>query len=110
MTEDDDPRRDVGTEGDGGTRTFHWHAGGRGSGPAQTVIEGVATVTDTDPKRLRPLYEVVDPEGLDALFSPTDEGERESSNGRVTFRFEGCTVCVHADGRVTVTPEADGDG
>jgi hypothetical protein len=72
-----------------------------GERPSLSVIETVAEAVETDPELLRPLYDVIDPDALDAMFgSDADRNrERSSANASVSFRFEGCAVTVHADGR-----------
>lgn len=107
MTEHDDTQNDG--SGDGGrVETIHrWDAGGNYGSPAESVIEAVAAVTGTDPRRLTPLYDVIDPEALDALFLADDSQPRESIGGTVTFQFEGCEVTVHADGRTVVASDPD---
>lgn len=74
-----------------------------------TVARTVAAVTGVDPRSLRPLYEVVDPDALARLFG-SEGGTRADSTGRITFSYERCTVSVHADGRVVVTaPDEDAE-
>lgn len=69
-----------------------------------TITEAVEAMTGTDATTLRPLYEVVDSEALDALFAPTRTGSACDRTGVVTFSYEGFTVRVFADGRVVVAP------
>lgn len=107
MTEPDEGRDLASTNRETNRATYHWASDGDGATPSSTVIAGVAEVTDTDPEHLSPLYEVIDPEGLDSLFDPNSHRSRESVNGRVAFRFEGCDVTVHADGRTVVTRAAE---
>lgn len=73
----------------------------------RTVVEAVAEATGDDPTAMRPLYDVVDTDALDAVFEPTD-GARATQTGRVSFRFNGCDVTVHADGRTVVSAPVDG--
>ncbi|MGQ4554837.1 HalOD1 output domain-containing protein [Halobellus sp. GM3] len=70
--------------------------------PSWSVIEAVAEATGTDLARLRPLYDVIDPDALDAICDSAGP-ERGSSNACVAFRFEGCAVSVYADGRTVVS-------
>jgi len=80
-----------------------YHDWGRDGTPSWSVVETVAAATGTDPRSMRPLYEVVDPDALDRVFERT-AGEQSPLRGRVTFRFEGCEVTVSADGRTVVSP------
>ena len=64
------------------------------------VVEAVAAEKGVDPLALEPpLYDVLDPEALDALYgSPVDSG----ATLRVRFSYAGCTVVVDAEGRIDV--------
>lgn len=56
-----------------------------------------------------PLYEVLDPDSLDALFAGIDEGTAEAE---LTFEYCGCLVTVSSDGYVLVEDageEAEGE-
>lgn len=71
---------------------------------SHAVVEAVADregvdVTDLEPPAFEPLYTVVDPDALDAVFAPTHDGKRRTS-GSVTFEYEGYTVTVNSDGTV----------
>lgn len=69
--------------------------------PSRSVVAAVAAVTGADPRRMDPLAGVIDPDALDELVGP-DAATR--ANARVTFRFSGCLVTVHGDGRTVVSP------
>lgn len=72
--------------------------GGSDNTLAQTVVKAVADAHGMSPKELnRPLYDVVDPDALNALFRG-----RSGSDGRVEFRYHGCDVRVDQCGSVTV--------
>ena len=78
-----------------------------GATPASVgVIEGASALLETPPERLRPLYEVVDPDALNALFGPRFDG-RARTEGHVTFQYVGLDVTVHADGRVVLRNTGD---
>ncbi|NHN42755.1 hypothetical protein G9C85_14105 [Halorubellus sp. JP-L1] len=66
------------------------------------VVDRVADVTGTDPLDLEPLYDVVDPDHLDALFERND-GVGDQRGAEVRFVMEGCDVVVSADGSIDVT-------
>ncbi|MXR41538.1 hypothetical protein GRX01_09330 [Halobaculum sp. WSA2] len=84
---------------DQSTRRDDASEGGR---PSLLVIDSVAEATDTDPLRLPPLHDVVDPDALDRLF-PRDLGlDTPAMDSHVTFRYHGCDVTVHANGGTTV--------
>lgn len=66
--------------------------------PAKAVVRTVADAAGVAPTNIDPLYEHVDPDGLNALVR---------SNGddvAVSFVMEGYEVTVHGDGRVTLRP------
>ncbi|AHF99290.1 hypothetical protein HALLA_10900 [Halostagnicola larsenii XH-48] len=62
--------------------------------------EGVDT-TAIEPPEYEPLYEVLNPEALDALFAPREDGTPRT-NGRVEFPYCGYQVTVTSDGEVHV--------
>lgn len=65
------------------------------------IVEAVATESECDPEELEPLYEVVDPDALEAFF---DAGSRGSgSPRRVAFTYEGYEVTVSGADRIEVT-------
>ena len=66
---------------------------------SQSVVDAVARAEGVDPLDLEvALYEVVDPDALDALFQ-TECGAVE---GRVEFEYYGYDVTVTASGRVSL--------
>lgn len=67
------------------------------------VVTAVAATTNTPIEELPPLYDVVDTDALNALFTPRRDG-RLRTGIHVSFSMAGCIVDVH-DGLVTVTPE-----
>lgn len=69
--------------------------------PSRAVLDAVATAEDVDPVDLPPLYDVVDPEKLDALFAPlAADPATARSRGEVRFRYAGHEVVVSASGTV----------
>lgn len=57
------------------------------------IVETVAEAVGVDPTGLRtPLYEVLDPDALDALFRTAD--------GAVTFEYLDYEVTAHATGEI----------
>ncbi|WP_249361397.1 HalOD1 output domain-containing protein [Haloterrigena sp. H1] len=52
---------------------------------------------------LTPLFETIDPDALNALFSPTHSGDTRT--GSVTFTHDGYDVTVTADGEITVSSQ-----
>jgi len=72
----------------------------RSSAPSTAIVEAVAETTGVDPLDCPPLWEVVDPEALDALFL-------EGTRGTVTFEYAGCRVAVEDGETVSVCRRAD---
>ncbi|WP_339103760.1 HalOD1 output domain-containing protein [Haloterrigena salinisoli] len=76
------------------------------------VITAVAEREGIDPMEIEPpeyeaLYDVVNPEALDSLFAPREDGTSRGS-GRVEFVFCGYRVVVTSDGDVDVLEAEDG--
>lgn len=71
---------------------------GDGLSLSERIVRRVADVEGVAPTALSPLYEVVDPDSLDRLFSSTPSGERD--RGRVVFSYSGHVVSVGGDGRI----------
>jgi len=62
------------------------------------IIDRIAKREEIQPVELSPpLYNVVDPEALEALL--------ESDSVEVTFTYAGYTVTVHSGGTVRVKPQ-----
>ena len=69
-----------------------------------TVTMAVADVAGVEPSDIpEQLYDVIDPEALDALFEPKDSGAPRRG-GRLTFSLYGHHVTVRGNGSVTVQP------
>ncbi|RBI60511.1 hypothetical protein DMJ13_18385 [halophilic archaeon] len=59
--------------------------------------------TETLGDDLPPLYQSIDPDALEALFAPKDDGSKRSE-GHVTFTHAGHHITVSSDGTVDITP------
>lgn len=87
-------------------------APGGGGKPTQSIIEGVARhegvdVTEVEPPAYEPLYTVVNPEALDALFR-TATGSA-TADASVSLEYAGYDVTVYGDGRVDVADPSTGE-
>ena len=71
--------------------------------PSTRIVEAVAEREGVDPRQLEPpLFNVVNPDALDALFvRPADSGEVRTT-GLVRFEYLGYTVRLREDGAITV--------
>lgn len=66
------------------------------------VINAIAEHEGTTPTEIRPvLYDIIDPDALDSLFSATYRGEARA-NGNVEFQYGPHKVTVHSDGRIEI--------
>lgn len=63
--------------------------------PSETVLRALRTVREEPPTEMKPLYEVIDPDALDALF-------RGPNPGTVTFEYGEYTVVVREDAEVVI--------
>ncbi len=66
--------------------------------PSTAVVEAVAATTGREPTALPPLYESVDAEAIDDLFSDPD------GTVRLSLEYAGVTVTLYADGVIKVSP------
>lgn len=76
------------------------------------VVAAVADAEGVDPVELEPpeyeaLYDVVNPEALDSLFAPREDGTPRGS-GQIEFVFCGYRVAVTSDGEVDILEEVAG--
>lgn len=66
------------------------------------VINAIAEHEGTTPTEIRPvLYDTIDPDALDSLFSATHQGDTRA-DGNVEFRYGPHRVTVHSDGRIEI--------
>lgn len=72
---------------------------------SHAILKRVATETDQDVTELPPLYDVLDPDALEALFDSWD-----TSTASVTFFYHGFEVTVTGDRTVTLTTDSDDEG
>lgn len=68
------------------------------------VIKAVADATGKPFDELPLLYDVIDPDALDAIFKPRGDG-RPRTGIHLTFTMAGCTVSIR-DGVIAVTPNS----
>lgn len=72
------------------------------------IFRSVAEFENRAPINLPSLYDVVDPDALDALFER--DVLDESGNLLLTFRYSDSTVTVHGNGTIRVTAEPPSAG
>ena len=74
---------------------------GRPRSMSLAVVEAIESVLDRETVGDRSLYDLVDPDALDALFGPRSDGLRRT-RGSVRLPLADHEVRVHADGLVEV--------
>jgi hypothetical protein len=67
------------------------------------IAETIANHKGVDPANIEPLYTTIDPEALDALFAPRNDGTARTT-GQITFTHTGFEITVNSDRTVTVEP------
>ena len=65
------------------------------------IVSAVSSVTGTDETDVERVYDRLDPESLNRLFRQT-ETDRHSTDARLVFSLESCTITVHGSGLVIV--------
>lgn len=69
---------------------------------SEIVVSAVAELTNSDPVSITPLFDVVDPDALNAFFTVNQSGFNHSPD-RVSFTYCDCDVVISADGTVQVS-------
>lgn len=67
------------------------------------VLRAVSAVTGMQPDPLHPLYEVVDPDALDALFGRRPNGVPRTG-GRLSFNYSRCRITIDDGEVLTIEP------
>lgn len=82
---------------------FEHEWGGRDDVLINRIVESVeAQIGERSVAEAGPLYDVINPDALQSLFRPTQEGATRDV-GSVTFQWAGHDVTVTATGETTVT-------
>lgn len=100
-TEDDSPLEASEDAPDVGPTRVHFDPAERE--PSTVVVLAVADATETDALDLASLNDSIDPDCLDRLFEPKQDGTPREG-GHVTFPFAGHHVTVHSAGKVVLDP------
>lgn len=82
------------SDGERTVRRFDWDV----TPPSVAVVHTLSEVTDRDERDLDLLVDSIDPDALDDLVGASE------TPLHVEFEYEGHTITVLDDGRVTVTP------
>lgn len=68
------------------------------------IVNGIAEQTDADPCKLPPLYEIIDPEALDAFLRCSDNSDTRPTRS-IAFSYCGYRVTADSTGQVKLSPE-----
>lgn len=68
--------------------------------PSEEITRAIAEAKGVDPAELDPLYDVVDPDALDELFS--EPRAFDDDPVVATFPMAGCQVILQSDGTLSV--------
>ena len=85
------------------TNTYQARIDGRNESVVLEVVAAVATVSNTPPLELPPLYDDIDPDAFDALVELTGPGAA-MGNTLVALTYDGYEVLVHGDGVIFIRP------
>lgn len=69
-----------------------------------SIVEKVAAHKGIDPLQIEPIYDVIDPDALDAIVNSADS--RDDTPLQVEFEYSGCTICVTSGGDVDIRSAA----
>lgn len=84
---------------DGVRRRYDWTE----TPPSTAVVETAAEAAGVDPTTIEPLYDALDPDGLDALVGAATPGGCRSGVA-VAFTAADHRISVHGTGEVVVRP------
>ena len=82
--------------------TGEWEQGTENT-PVYAVVSAVAEASGVDMFELPPLYEAINPDALNELFT----SRSEPAVGEVSFQYAGYDVTVHGSGVVRVRTTVD---
>lgn len=68
--------------------------------PIEAIVEALAEAVDVDSMDLPPLYDYVDPDALNTLF--TRHGEATADTTLLSFQVGAWNVFVRSDGRIRI--------
>ncbi|WP_227375548.1 HalOD1 output domain-containing protein [Haladaptatus halobius] len=75
--------------------------------PSIAVVNAIAEHEEASPDDIgQQLYDVIDPDALDALFRPRTDG-KSRSDGNAVFTYHGHRITYRSDGWVYVTDDTD---
>lgn len=69
------------------------------------IVRAVAEQTEVEPAALPPLYEYIDPDALNVLFTPTPTADRQTGSVEFSYAEHRITVSFNPDRTITVTAQ-----
>ena len=66
------------------------------------IVSGVAACRGCEFTDLPPLYDVVDPEAVDQVFTSFPGSRHRSNDERIVFTYAGCEIVIDGGGELTV--------
>lgn len=72
-----------------------------GRTPSEAIIDALAEAEGVDPMELDPLYETIDGDALDRLFTPRSESE-ETPSRTFGFTINSWNVFIQSEGSVVI--------
>ena len=69
---------------------------------SEELVKAVASAKDVDPIEVNRLVNYIDPDALDELFGPREDGTPRDTDGRVVFTYDEFTVHVHSEGTIAI--------
>lgn len=84
------------------TQPDNWPAGNQDQRVSDAVVRAVADRAGKMPTELPEMYGVIDPDALDAIFQPLDDGTPRPG-GSVELEYAGYLVRISMEGGIEVT-------
>lgn len=75
---------------------------------SRKVVDAIAEAEGVDPIELPPLFNVIDPDALEALYSPSGHGPARDG-GWIVFPYYGYEVLVTCEGDVRIREAVGND-
>lgn len=85
------------------TGTYHASYDSSIESVSLAIISTIATITESDPRKLEPLHSIVDPEALNNLFAPKQNGIGRTG-GEVRFSYCGYEITATSNNEVSAVP------
>ncbi|GAA0260119.1 HalOD1 output domain-containing protein [Haladaptatus pallidirubidus] len=74
-----------------------------GESISEAILTAVSSISGVEVTNLEPLYTVIDPDALNALFGSYSDGTPRDGKGIVVFSYESYQVTVQPDQTILVS-------